>query len=108
MFETKEEVKNKQEMKKTQVFNVIILDRIDSLDLTDLELIKTCYEEMYDHRPLFFLDEIQLVKGWEKFASRLADQKYQVYITGRFAIAHRKNQIRSVFFQSGIKKSRVE
>ena len=31
-------------------------DRIDSLDITDLELIKTCYEEMYDHRPLFFLD----------------------------------------------------
>ncbi len=57
-------------------------DRIDSLDITDLELIKTCYEEMYDHRPLFFLDEIQLVKGWEKFARRLADQKYQVYITG--------------------------
>ena len=57
-------------------------DRIDSLDITDLELIKTCYEEMYDHRPLFFLDEVQLVKGWEKFARRLADQKYQVYITG--------------------------
>ena len=57
-------------------------DRIDSLDITDLELIKTCYEEMYDHRPLFFLDEVQLVNGWEKFARRLADQKYQVYITG--------------------------
>ncbi|MCI6473524.1 MAG: ATP-binding protein [Bacteroidales bacterium] len=57
-------------------------DRIDSLDITDLELIKTCYEEMYDHRPLFFLDEVQLVNGWERFARRLADQKYQVYITG--------------------------
>ena len=57
-------------------------DRIDSLDITDLELMKTCYEEMYDHKPLFFLDEVQLVKGWEKFARRLADQKYQVYITG--------------------------
>lgn len=57
-------------------------DRIDSLDITDLELIKTCYEEMYDHKPLFFLDEVQLVNGWEKFARRLADQKYQVYITG--------------------------
>lgn len=57
-------------------------DRIDSLDITDLELIKTCYEEMYDHKPLFFLDEVQLVDGWEKFARRLADRKYQVYITG--------------------------
>lgn len=57
-------------------------DRIDSLALSDLELIKTCYEEMYDYRPLLFLDEIQNVNGWEKFARRLADQKYQVFITG--------------------------
>ena len=57
-------------------------DRIDSLDVSDLDLIKTCYEEMYDNRPIFFLDEIQLVDMWEKFARRLADQKYQVYITG--------------------------
>lgn len=57
-------------------------DRIDSLSIADLEQIKICYEEMYDYRPIFFLDEIQLVEGWEKFARRLADQKYQVYITG--------------------------
>lgn len=57
-------------------------DRIDSLDVKNLDLIKTCYEEMYDSRPIFFLDEIQLVDRWEKFARRLADQKYQVYITG--------------------------
>ncbi len=57
-------------------------DRIDSLGVEDLDLIKTCYEEMYDSRPIFFLDEIQLVDRWEKFARRLADQKYQVYITG--------------------------
>lgn len=57
-------------------------DRIDSLEVKDLDLIKTCYEEMYDSRPIFFLDEIQLVDSWEKFARRLADQKYQVYITG--------------------------
>lgn len=57
-------------------------DRIDSLEVSDLDLIKTCYEEMYDLRPIFFLDEIQLVDRWEKFARRLADQKYQVYITG--------------------------
>ena len=57
-------------------------DRIDSLEVKDLDLIKTCYEEMYDSRPIFFLDEIQLVDRWEKFARRLADQKYQVYITG--------------------------
>lgn len=57
-------------------------DRIDSITISDLDLIKTCYEEMYDHRPIFFLDEIQNLKGWEKFARRLADTGYRVYITG--------------------------
>jgi predicted AAA+ superfamily ATPase len=57
-------------------------DRIATLDSSDLDLIKTCYEEMYDCKPIFFLDEIQIVPGWEKFARRLADQNYRVYITG--------------------------
>ncbi len=57
-------------------------DRIDTLEMADLDLIKLSYEEMYDHRPIFFLDEIQNIKGWEKFARRLADTGYRVYITG--------------------------
>lgn len=57
-------------------------DRLDPMTLPDLDLIKTCYEEMYDTRPIFFLDEVQVVDGWEKFARRLADQGYRVYVTG--------------------------
>jgi predicted AAA+ superfamily ATPase len=57
-------------------------DRLPSLALSDLDLLKTSYEEMYDCRPLFFLDEIQIVAGWEKFARRLADRGYRVFITG--------------------------
>ena len=57
-------------------------DRLTTLETSDLDLIKTCYEEMYDHKPFFFLDEIQIVPNWEKFARRLADQNYRVYITG--------------------------
>lgn len=37
---------------------------------------------MFDHTPFIFLDEIQIIDGWEKFARRLADQGYRVYITG--------------------------
>ena len=36
----------------------------------------------YWKKAVFFFDEIQIVEGWEKFARRLADQKYRVYITG--------------------------
>jgi predicted AAA+ superfamily ATPase len=57
-------------------------DRLTTLETADLDLIKVCYEEMYDHKPFFFLDEIQVVSGWEKFARRLADQGYRVCITG--------------------------
>ncbi|MDR1653974.1 MAG: ATP-binding protein [Prevotellaceae bacterium] len=57
-------------------------DRIDKLELSDLDLIKRCYEEIYKHKPIFFLDEIQIVDRWEKFARRLADNFFRVYITG--------------------------
>jgi len=57
-------------------------DRIDACHLSDLDLIKICYEEMYESKPIFFLDEIQIVPQWEKFVRRLADQGYRVYVTG--------------------------
>jgi len=57
-------------------------DRLPFASLADLDLIKNCYEEMFDTKPIFFLDEIQIVAGWEKFARRLADRNYRVYITG--------------------------
>ena len=57
-------------------------DRLADIQLSDLDLIKQAYEELYAHQPIFMLDEIQLVDGWEKFARRLADRKYLVYITG--------------------------
>lgn len=57
-------------------------DRLGGFTLQDLDLLKVCYEELYAHKPIFFLDEIQNVQGWEHFARRLADQKYRVYLTG--------------------------
>lgn len=57
-------------------------DRLVNLTVEDLDLIKVCYEELYACRPIFFLDEIQIVQHWERFARRLADQKYRVYVTG--------------------------
>ena len=57
-------------------------DRLGIMTLADLDIIKSAYEEMFDNQPVFFFDEIQIVEGWEKFARRLADQKYRVYITG--------------------------
>ncbi|MCL2028751.1 MAG: ATP-binding protein, partial [Bacteroidales bacterium] len=57
-------------------------DRLSELELKDLDLIKKCYEELFETTPIFFLDEIQTVSGWEKFARRLADGGFRVYVTG--------------------------
>ncbi len=57
-------------------------DRLVDFTAADFNLILECHAEMSDKRPMVFLDEIQNIEGWEKFARRLADSKYQVYITG--------------------------
>lgn len=58
-------------------------ERISSINASELGLLLECYAEMYDNRkPLIYLDEIQNIEGWEKFARRLADSKYRVFITG--------------------------
>lgn len=57
-------------------------DRLADFTKTDFNLLLECHAEMSPKRPTLFLDEIQNVTGWEKFARRLADAKYHVYITG--------------------------
>ncbi len=57
-------------------------ERIDKFIVDDFNLILECQAELSDKKPALFLDEIQNVDGWEKFARRLADKKYSVYITG--------------------------
>jgi predicted AAA+ superfamily ATPase len=57
-------------------------ERLSELTTADLSLIIDCYREMYDYKPILFLDEIQLIDNWEKFARRLADSKHRVYISG--------------------------
>ncbi len=58
-------------------------NRMEGFSAEDFETILQCHAEMYgDTRPMLFLDEIQNIDGWEKFARRLADAKYYVWITG--------------------------
>ena len=57
-------------------------DRLVDFKSEDFELILECHTEMYNKRPMLFLDEVQNIDGWEKFARRMADAKYNVWITG--------------------------
>ncbi|MDE6395430.1 MAG: ATP-binding protein, partial [Duncaniella sp.] len=57
-------------------------ERLAGMELADLNSILEVHARVSDKRPMMFLDEIQNVEGWEKFARRLADNKYKVVITG--------------------------
>ena len=58
-------------------------ERLASIKSEELGSLLDAYWEMYDQKhPLIYLDEIQNITGWEKFARRLAEEKRHVMITG--------------------------
>lgn len=58
-------------------------ERLSYMKAEELGTILDSYMELYPGlQPLIYLDEIQNIDGWEKFARRLADSKYRVMITG--------------------------
>ena len=57
-------------------------ERLKMMRAEELDLILQAYSAMNEGKPLLFFDEIQNIEGWEHFARRLANQKYQVFITG--------------------------
>ncbi|MCQ2310464.1 MAG: ATP-binding protein [Paludibacteraceae bacterium] len=57
-------------------------NRLENFTNEDFDQLLDAYAEMYDYKPMLFLDEIQIIAGWEKFARRMADNKYTIYLTG--------------------------
>jgi len=48
-------------------------------DLNDLVVVQS---ELSEEKGFYFLDEVQNIEGWERFARRMADSGERVYITG--------------------------
>ncbi len=61
-------------------------ERLIGFDGKNLNDILETFYSLSNKEPILFLDEIQNVQGWEKFARRLADEKRLVYITGSNAV----------------------
>ena len=57
-------------------------ERIDNFSAADFNLLFECHQELYGREPRIFLDEMQSVEGWEKFARRMADSKAHICLTG--------------------------
>lgn len=70
----------------TDLRDIVYIDfddeRLLGIGVSDLDSILQAYYSVRSEKPILFFDEIQNVSGWEHFARRLANQKYQVYITG--------------------------
>lgn len=57
-------------------------ERLAEFSLADFDDITQVQSELSDERGYYFLDEVQNIEGWEKFARRMADAGERVYITG--------------------------
>ena len=57
-------------------------ERLIDLESKNLNIILESYAELFDQKPDLFFDEIQNIDNWEKFARRLADEGYKIFITG--------------------------
>ena len=57
-------------------------ERLSEFTVADFNDILSVQSELSDKKGYFFLDEMQNIDGWEKFARRMADSKEHIYITG--------------------------
>ena len=57
-------------------------ERLIGMDAGDFDTILQAYRSTGGQKPILMFDEIQNIDGWEHFARRLANRKFQVYITG--------------------------
>ena len=59
-------------------------ERITPLRAENFQDMLDAYFELYDKKanPFVFLDEVQNVPGWDRFARRLSDAGFRVFITG--------------------------
>ena len=57
-------------------------ERLIGFSAADFDAILQAHYQLNEQKPILFLDEIQNIPSWEKFARRMANEKYRVYITG--------------------------
>ena len=57
-------------------------ERLIGFSAADFDAILQAHYQLNEQKPVLFLDEIQNIPSWEKFARRMANEKYRVYITG--------------------------
>lgn len=75
-------IKNKLELEEHQLCYFNFDDERITADISIFDLIYTSHLELYNHEPVFFFDEVQVIPGWQKFVNRMHEQGSKVYVTG--------------------------
>ncbi len=57
-------------------------ERFVKFTLEDFQAMYEIFIELYGKKDFFYFDEIQNIKGWERFVRRLHDEKKKVFVTG--------------------------
>ena len=57
-------------------------ERLLDFNTNDFNLLYEVFIELFGERKIFFFDEIQNIKGWERFVRRMQDNKFKFIITG--------------------------
>lgn len=57
-------------------------ERLLKFTVEDFQLLHETFIELFGPKKTFWFDEIQNIRGWERFVRRLHDYGYKVFITG--------------------------
>ncbi|MBN1860611.1 MAG: ATP-binding protein [Candidatus Thermoplasmatota archaeon] len=57
-------------------------ERFVQFTVDDFQMLYEVLVELFDTKNKFFFDEIQNIKGWERFIRRLHDERKKIYLTG--------------------------
>ena len=57
-------------------------DRLLHFEVSDFQLMCDVFAEDFGMQKTFYLDEVQLIEGWERFVDRLYSHHNKVFITG--------------------------
>jgi len=57
-------------------------ERLVQFQINDFQTLLEVFVELFGDQDVFYFDEIQNVKGWERFVRRLYEQGKKIYITG--------------------------
>lgn len=57
-------------------------ERLINFKVADFQLLYETFIELFGQQKTFYFDEIQNIKGWERFVRRLYDHGNKVFITG--------------------------